>query len=1005
MARRGTIKEYARKRDFTKTPEPAPTPAGKSASKSSSKLASKSASNPASRAKSKRSGKALAFVVQKHDASHLHYDFRLELEGVLKSWAVPKGPSLDPKDKRLAVEVEDHPLPYGNFEGTIPQGEYGGGAVMLWDRGVWTPLETDASAALRKGKLSFTLQGEKLSGEWTLTRMPPRRAGDKPNWLLIKKTDDAAAPGTSIIDQQPRSVKTGRDLDEIAAGGRSRPPPGRSTNRSGKRSPTGSNPASRSRAKPAPRTTLNTNARTRTSARAASRRSPAPPAAVPALLRTSLRSSSKPSRASSPASRHRPGASTPSVDPALLRAITGARLGMMERNLDPQLCALVGRAPVGDEWIHEVKFDGYRLLCYIENRAVKLMTRGGKDWTSRFDRVAQDLAGLGAQSAIIDGEVCFIDPRGKSSFQGLQNAIKDGGSQSLILYAFDVLYLDGVDLRRAALLDRKNVLRGLIENRPGLQHLRYSDHIAGSGEEIHARACGMSMEGIVSKLADAPYQPGRSRTWLKVKCGQRQEFIIAGYTAPGGSRTHFGALLLAAHDAQGRLIYTGQVGTGFSQATLRDVMRRLTPLKRDAHPLDVDPPRAEVRDATWVEPKLVCEVAFSEWTHDLRLRHPSFQGLREDKPAADVRIEQPAPQTDKTAKARSIPMEEIDMPDPTHTHVHSSSRRRKSAGTPTRSTGEHAKQAGKSANAAAPPTSAKSENTVHGVRVTHPERVVFPERGITKLQLVQYYDLVAERMLPYIADRPLSTVRCPEGSGGSCFFQKHIAQTFRPPVKSIEIEESDGPARHITIDSVEGLLMLIQNGVIEIHPWGSRNDDVERPDMLTIDLDPGPDISFDEVKVGAIKVRTLLNSLDLTCFVKTSGGKGLHIAIPIDRTVDWETAKSFARGIAEQLERREPTAYVSVMNKAKRKGRIFVDYLRNGRGATSVAAYSARARPRAGVSMPLDWNDLVTLKAADTYTVPDLLAGNVKLGKDPWRAFFKTRQRLTAARLRAVAQA
>jgi bifunctional non-homologous end joining protein LigD len=953
MQRRSKLSAYEKKRDFTKTSEPGP--------------------DQAARDSRSARGSSPAFVVQKHAASHLHYDFRLELDGVLKSWAVPKGPSLDPRDKRLAVMVEDHPLAYREFEGTIPQGEYGGGTVMLWDRGTWEAIDKDPAAALRKGKLSFHLRGEKLAGEWALMRMGGSGEKDGKNWLLIKKGDEHASSGGRVVDDLPRSVKTGRDIDEIAAGKASRKSTAKSATRNAKKT-------------------------SRKIAKSSTRRASAP--AIPRSARRWAETARvRLSDARKPTSR---------MDTA---SIAGAKPAPFPVDLEPQLCTLAERAPEGREWIHEVKFDGYRLMCYHQQGKVRLVTRGGKDWTHKFPTIASGLASIAIESAIIDGEACSIDASGRASFQGLQQALKAGDAGSLYFFAFDLLYLDGVDLRKAELHDRKRLLKTVVEKATSTR-IRYSDHIIGGGDEIHLQACGHGMEGIVSKLANSQYQHGRSRSWVKIKCGKRQEFVIVGYTSPGGSRKHFGSLLLGAHNAADQLVYTGHVGTGFTHTGLGDLFARLKPLKRTTPPLDIEPPRTEVRGATWVTPQLVCEVAFSEWTDDLRLRHPSFQGLREDKDASEVRIELPAMEEKVAdAKAKSENKSKNQSENKSKSRALGQSNAVRSSRRKPRSV-----HSLKEPRAATPPPASRKAAVPHasahdakvlGITITHPGRVIYPgtapDAGLTKLDLARYYEMVSPRMLPLIKDRPLSTLRCPDGATGQCFFQKHVAKMFKEPVHAIEIEESDGPAMHITINSAEGLITLIQFGVIEIHPWGAMNSDIEHPDMLTIDLDPGPGVGFDAVKVAAIEVRTILTSLDLVAFLKTSGGKGLHVVIPIQPTVDWEAAKAFTQGIARRMERQNPRAYVSVMTKSRRDGRIFVDYLRNSRGATSVAAYSARARESGGVSMPISWNDLIELQRADEFTVGGVLSGTIKLARDPWKDFGKTRQRLSAARLREFA--
>lgn len=823
------LRRYSSMRDFSKTSEPRGNEA-------------------------RRGGRA--FVVQKHAASRLHYDLRLEMGGVLKSWAVPKGPSLNPADKRLAVEVEDHPVDYGGFEGTIPKGQYGGGTVMLWDIGRWTPLDANPARALSKGKLSFLLEGDRLRGGWTLTRMAAR--GDKPNWLLIKRDDEHASRKWKGWGADfDRSVRSKRTMTEIAAG-----------NGAG-----------------APR-----------------RRRTDPDAPIPGAL-------------------------------------------------TPQLCTLADHAPAGDGWLHETKFDGYRLLALKVGEEVRLMTRGGKDWTDRFPPIVDSMRRLKIDRALIDGEAVIVEPSGKTSFQRLQQGIKAGSFDDLLFIVFDALRVGDNDLTRLPLLERKEALRRLVKDGVGV--IRYSEHVRGHGPRLLKQACGQGLEGIISKRVDAVYAQGRSKTWLKVKCSKRQEFVIVGWTAPSGSRSRFGALLLAAHDDAGRLVYTGRVGTGFNEATLKDIGDRLKALARKSSPLHRAPSAEERRGAHWVEPRLVAEIEFTEWTEDGRLRHPSFQGLREDKEAGEVRIEgvgaAPAPASKRRPDRRAAGPEPV---------------------------------------------------VIAGVAISSPERVVYESAGLTKADIARYYERAAERILPHIADRPLSTVRCPQGRGGQCFFQKHLGDSFGEHVLAIDVTEKSGPTKYIGVDSAAGLISLVQFGVLEIHPWGAKAGDLERPDTMTFDLDPGDGVGFDRVREGAARVRAILEELDLVSFVKTSGGKGLHVVAPLTPSAGWDEVKSFAAGVALRLAREEPERYLAKMTKSARAGRIFVDYLRNGRGATSVAPYSTRAREGAPVSMPLRWAESSGVESGAQFSVTNTPAR--LRGRDPWEGYFKVRQKLTASRLRAV---
>lgn len=835
-----SLKQYARKRNFSKTPEP------------SGKVRVR-----AGRAK-------LLFVVQKHDATRLHYDFRLELGGVLRSWAVPKGPSLDPAEKRLAVEVEDHPIEYGGFEGVIPYGQYGGGTVMLWDRGTWEALDADAEAALRKGKLAFRLHGARLKGDWTLARMNGRARGEKKNnWLLIKKEDAfAARGGTEVVAREIVSVRSKRDLDEIASAGGQR------------------------------------------------RKSRAEGAELP-------------------------------------------------RTLKPQLCMLSDVVPSGAGWVHEIKFDGYRLLARIRSGRVELMTRTGKDWTNKFRPIERALSELACNNAIVDGEAVIVDVDGRTHFQALQQAIRERRFADLAFFAFDLLWLDGKDLRASGLLERKEKLKKLL-GKDG-RVLRFSDHVEGSGEDVQQQACRLGLEGVVSKRGDAPYVSGRTRSWLKIKCGMRQEFVIVGYTPPEGSRKHFGALLLGAHDAAGKLVYTGKVGTGFSQAALREIGAGLRSIRTDQSALDGKAPRSETRGAVWVKPEMVCEISFTQWTQDRRLRHPVFEGLREDKAVRSVKIE----------VARTSLSEAVE-----------SARREDEEGRKARS-----RQRGRARGAVR-----SDNNVVAGVTITHPERVIYPDCGVTKLDLARYYEKAAERILPFIANRPLSVVRCVRGIGEACFFQKHVHETFSAPVRAIRVREKSGSADSIAVDSVAGLVTLVQMGVIEIHPWGATSADLERPDVMTFDLDPGEGVSFERVKAGAWAIREMLKKDGLESFLKTSGGKGLHVQTPLKPFASWNETKQYAGDVARRLGAAEPTKYIAIMTRSRRTGRIFIDYLRNGRGATSIAPYSARARAGAPISMPISWGSLDALNSAAEFTVT-----TAKMtGRDPWKSFFASARRLAS---------
>jgi bifunctional non-homologous end joining protein LigD len=834
------LEAYRRKRDFERTPEP-PGRAGSVATR-------------------RDAAPALSFVVQEHHARRLHYDFRLEVGGVLKSWAIPKGPSARPGEKRLAVETEDHPLAYGDFEGVIPKGEYGGGTVVVWDRGYWFP-DGDPEEALRKGHLEFRLAGEKLRGGWRLVRLKGRPREKATSWLLMKRNDaEARESGEELVIARPLSVLTGRDAAEVAA--------------------------DKKRVWHSNRGPL-----------ASKGEQAAPPTALGAP-----------------------------------DAIDGAKQARMPRELAPQLATLVEEPPDGRAWLHEMKLDGYRLICRLERGKARLVTRNGNDWTDVYPRVAEGIAGLAAKTAVLDGEVVVLDAQGRSSFQALQGG-KHGGA--LHFYAFDLLYLDGYDLRGAALRARKEALRLLLATAP--EAIRYSDHVVGQGAEVLEEACRLGLEGIVSKRADAAYRGGRTRSWLKIKCAQRQELVVVGFTEPSRSRVGLGALLVAAHGDDGKLRYAGKVGTGFSGAVLRDLRQRLEALAVDEPPVKTPLGPAERRRVHWAKPVLVAEVAFSEWTDDGRLRHPRFLGLREDKPAREVTVER--------AAKRNGPAE------------------------------------------------------VAGVRLTHPDKVLFPEAGITKLALAEFYESIAAAILPEIERRPLTLLRCPEGRQGHCFFQKHANASMPESVPRVRVKDAED---YLMIDGLPALVTLVQLGALELHVWGSRGDRPERPDRLVLDLDPDPTVAWGAVVATAEALRERLERLGLAAFVKLTGGKGLHVVSPITRHTTWDEAKTFTHALAKELVRHAPKSFTASLSKRHRKGKIFVDYLRNASDATAIAAYSVRAREGAPVAVPVAWDEL----DASAEEAPRLGMAEVRervaRGVDPWAGIDAAAARLTRAMLEAV---
>ena len=896
-------------------------------------------------------GDVLSFCIQKHAASHLHYDFRLELDGVLKSWAVPKGPSLDPSVKRLAVHVEDHPLEYGTFEGIIPQKEYGGGTVMLWDRGTWTP-DDDAHKGYRKGHLRFHLQGERLSGGWHLVRSRRGEEGQKEQWLLFKEDDEVARPESAgtVTDEFMTSVDTGRTMEEIAAdkdaSWDSKAPAAEAMTRHGK--------PSKSKA--------DTGAKK--------------PAAKSAAAKSSAR------------------AKKAAVSPAA--GVPGAKKAAFPKPFTPQLATLVDEVPAGDEWIHELKYDGYRLVAMVNKGKASLITRNGNDWTDRFPAVAAALRALPVGSAVLDGELVVLTPKGTTSFQALQNVMSSGGGGELVFYAFDLPYLEGMDLRASPLLARKEALRGLLKADGGI--LRFSDHIVGAGAEFYRQACGLGLEGIICKRGDARYVHKRNNDWLKVKCLLRQEFVIGGWTEPRGSRSHFGALLLGVHNPKGDLVYAGKVGTGFDQSRLRDVFARLQKLERDDSPFVNHGRRGrKLAGVHWIDPRLVCEIAFTEWTEEGILRHPVFQGMREDKNPRDVVRENAA-----ALPAGESAAAESDAP--------------KAAGR-TRAAERAGERAQPRDTAPAPrsrpvppstqrtsPRRGKGEDTeVLGVRVTSPEKVLFPARGITKLELARYYEAVAEWMLPYVQDRPLTLVRCPDGVGGECFYQKHGDKHFHESIGRTEIPENDGELKVYTyVDSAAALVGMVQMGVFELHTSNARRDNFERPDRFVIDLDPATDVPWARTVASAFQVRDRLAELGLDSWVKTTGGKGLHVVVPLARRASWDEIKDFTKAFSVDLSAHNPGKYLTKANIAARKGKIFIDYLRNGRGATAIAAFCIRSKPTGAISVPLRWDELSPALDPDSFTPEAVIRRLAKLKRDPWEGFYTSKQSITRTMRTAV---
>jgi bifunctional non-homologous end joining protein LigD len=882
-------------------------------------------------------GKGTRFVIQKHAARRLHYDLRLELDGVMKSWAVTRGPSLIPGEKRLAVEVEDHPIEYNSFEGTIPQGEYGGGTVMIWDRGHWYP-EGDPHKGLQKGHLDFTLAGDKLRGRWHLVRMRRRRGESKDSWLLFKATDAQAREHNApdILEEAPLSVASGRSMDEIAQGkGRKR--------------------------------VWHSNKSVAENVRAGATRG---------LIR-GLRSADR-KQARSGAATARPTQRAPQRlrRPAGKTSGSGRTPGSKRRDDDemgrpcalpafvpPSLATLREEPPTGESWVHEIKFDGYRIQARLEQGKVRLLTRKGLDWTGKFPNIAAAVRELPVRDALIDGEVVVEDASGISSFSALQAALKEGEKDSFIYYVFDLLHRDGRSLAELSLDERKAELARLVGEGHG-GPIRYSQHFEESGATILRHACEMGLEGIVSKRRDAPYCSGRSDVLVKTKCANAQEFVVGGYTPSTALPHAIGALLVGYYD-NGRLIYAGRIGTGYTRVLARDLWKRLRALDRAGSPFDqISREEARRRDIRWVDPQMVIESQFRGWTADGLVRQAAFKGVREDKPAQEVVREEPA--VKQTSETNSGP---------------GSARQH-------RSRALHADSASRAQGAAA---RSRSMRTNDPVRFTNPDRVYWADVGISKQDLAAYYQQVWPWMAPHLVDRPLALVRCPEGIKGECFFQKHASAGLDD--KHLKTIIDRNRRQVVAVEDIDGLLSLVQAGVLEIHVRGSLITSLDICDRIVFDIDPGPGVEWSEVVAAARDVRTRLAALDLTSFVKLSGGKGLHVVLPIDGA-DWKSVKSFAGAVATAMNADAPDRYVAKITKSLRVGKIFVDYFRNSLEQTSVAAYSTRARPGAPVSVPVSWDELARTKGGNHYSVVTLAKRLDSLKRDPWEEMTRCKQKL-----------
>jgi bifunctional non-homologous end joining protein LigD len=841
------LKTYREKRNFDATPEPS----------------GGGVANEAQR----------SFVIQKHWATRLHYDFRLELDGAMKSWAVPKGPSFDPADKRMAMPTEDHPISYNSFEGTIPPGNYGAGKVIIWDKGVWLPLG-DPHKGLKDGNLKFELRGHKLHGHWALVRMKGRGEGKREDpWLLIKERDSWARPAGeySVVDELPDSVK------ELA----DRPSDGRS-----------------------------------------------PPA-----------------RASSSADSSGPPA--------------GARKAALPPDLQPELATLVDEPPKdAANWIFEIKFDGYRMLARAERGRVSLVTRNGNDWTAKLSHLKKALESMDLPDGWYDGEIIMPGVHGPSDFQALQGAFDSARTADIVYYLFDLPYCAGYDLRGVPLTARREVLQRIVQRKPHEQ-VRLSQEFDAPPSQVLESACKLGLEGVIGKRRDSAYANRRSSDWIKLKCHQRQEFVIGGWTDPQGARTGIGSLLLGVHDRSGHLQYAGNVGTGFNEQTLRDLRKRLDGLASKASPFA---PSSNIpKKPHWVRPELVCEVAFGEWTRDGRVRHSVFHGLREDKKPGSVTREQArhdAP-VDKPAKPATAA-----SPAPAKRASHS---------------------------ATLPETRLPA-----GLRVSNADRLVDAQSGLKKIDIVRYYALVTPLMWPHLKDRPIAMLRAPEGIAGELFFQKHLDRYKLAGIEAIDtsLVPENPPMVHVA--KPEGLLSAAQMNVIEVHTWNGVRTAIAKPDRMTFDLDPGEGVKWPQVQEAAQLVHAFLDELGLPGFLKTSGGKGLHIVVPLKRQFDWDTVKEFSRVVVQHLARTLPDRFVAKSGGSNRVGKIFIDYLRNGYGATTVCAWSARARPGLGISVPVRWDELASLTSGAHWSVATVHR-RLDVGNEPWADYDSRRAALGRA--------
>ncbi|NYH19685.1 DNA ligase D [Paraburkholderia bryophila] len=931
---------YTRKRRFDETPEPSGARVGRK------KNARKSASHKADQ--------ALSYVIQEHRARRLHYDFRLELNGTLLSWAVPKGPSLDPSVKRLAVHVEDHPVEYGSFEGEIPPGNYGAGTVIVWDRGTWEPLG-GAKEALRSyeaGKLKFKLDGDKLHGGWTLVRSHMRGSGDKEQWLLIKERDDEAREESEydVLKAQPGSVLgdgASSRGERAKTASRSSATPKRADRGAGKGLDDDTDKGS-----------------DKSSCRVSSKG-----AEKGAEKSSTSRSRARPDKKDRNNRRDIVATRTTQSLRELAQSpsIKGAVKARLPATLKPQLATLIDSASPGDAWSYEIKFDGYRILTRIDSTAkaakVKIFTRAGNDWTAKFSKQIKAFERLGVDSAWLDGEAVVLDEHGVPSFQALQNAFDSNRPQDIVVYLFDLPFLNGYDLRGVPLEQRRAILRALLEEVDDTV-LRFSNDFEFSADDLLKSACDMALEGIIGKRRDSGYLSGRSSSWIKLKCRRRQEFVIGGYSEPAGSRSAFGALLLGVYGGNGQLRYAGRVGTGFDAALLRSLKKQLDAHETQRMPFAAAPRERSRTPVHWVEPVLVAECNFAEWTGDGIVRQASFVSLRNDKPARQI--------------VKEAPRQGADVQEQTDTASNAAPKKRAAAKT------------------AKSPASSASSAEVANVRISHPDRVIDKSTGTRKIDLVRYYESVADWMLPHLKDRPVSLVRAPEDIGGELFFQKHSQKLSIPNVEQHPGLDPGHPPL-ITVDTLKALIGAAQMGTVEFHTWNAVVSNIEKPDRMVFDLDPDASLDWQRMIEAAQLTRSLLEELGLASFCKTSGGKGLHVVVPLAKQAGWDDVKGFSQAVAKHMAATLPTHFSAKMGAQNRKGKIFVDYLRNNRGSSTVAAFSARARPGMGVSVPLSWDEVAATTAGDQWTIENLHERLTDLKRDPWADYARTRQRLTAA--------